>query len=374
MLARQTAGGLRRALAPKLSGALNAAAGLRQQPLQQALLFSSVAALLGNAGQANYSAANAALDAAAALWQQHGTPAGSLQWGPWAGGGMATASVAASLAAKGVGLVQPAGGLRLLARLLAPAASLPAVAAPLVALDWRRMLRPAQQRSPFFAELVPAGQPAAGPSPAAASSHSGSAPAPRISLQQVEEQLLQLVAGVVGGAVDRQAAFMSAGLDSLGEPLTPTCLPASADALGCPGPFSAGRAAQLLPLIPPLPTGAVELRNAVAARFAVDLPATVTFDHPTPASLAAFVHAQLPAEAAAEGSSGAAEDSGAWGAPSQPAARRARRRGAATATAAASTGSQARAAAVLQQLSEVAAGVLGSAPAPDQPLMEVRGG
>lgn len=39
--------------------------------------------------------------------------------------------------------------------------------------------------------------------------------------------------------------------------------------------------------------GAMELRTAVAARFAVQLPATATFDHPTPAALAALVHSKL---------------------------------------------------------------------------------
>lgn len=44
---------------------------------------------------------------------------------------------------------------------------------------------------------------------------------------------------------------------------------------------------------------AVELRNAVASKFGVQLPATVTFDYPTVAALAAFV-AGLVAVSAAE--------------------------------------------------------------------------
>lgn len=39
--------------------------------------------------------------------------------------------------------------------------------------------------------------------------------------------------------------------------------------------------------------GAVELRNALMARFGIAVSATVAFDHPTPAALAAHVAATL---------------------------------------------------------------------------------
>ncbi len=43
--------------------------------------------------------------------------------------------------------------------------------------------------------------------------------------------------------------------------------------------------------------GAVELRNALTERFSVDLPATVTFDYPTPSALAGYLTAALAARA-----------------------------------------------------------------------------
>ncbi|MES2939420.1 MAG: amino acid adenylation domain-containing protein [Pseudomonadota bacterium] len=81
-------------LAPKVAGTVNLDEATRQLPLDCFVLFSSVSGALGNAGQADYAAANAFLDAYAAYRDglvaagQRSGRSLSVNWPLWAEGGM----------------------------------------------------------------------------------------------------------------------------------------------------------------------------------------------------------------------------------------------------------------------------------------------
>jgi NAD(P)-dependent dehydrogenase (short-subunit alcohol dehydrogenase family) len=98
-------------------------------------LFGSVAGVFGNRGQADYAAANDALDtlAQAAAGRFTGRVV-SVDWGPWgasrsaaaAGGGMVSPELAREYARRGIGLIDPAEGVAALLRELAGPADGPA--------------------------------------------------------------------------------------------------------------------------------------------------------------------------------------------------------------------------------------------------------
>ncbi len=90
ILLTQNADRFRRVLEPKTTGAWNLHELTGDLDLDFFVLFSSVASLVGTAGQASYAAANAYLDGLADLRRQEGLPVTTINWGPWEGTGMMT--------------------------------------------------------------------------------------------------------------------------------------------------------------------------------------------------------------------------------------------------------------------------------------------
>ncbi|MFC5053486.1 SDR family NAD(P)-dependent oxidoreductase [Saccharothrix xinjiangensis] len=230
------------------------------------VVFSSAAGLMGGAGQANYAAANAFLDALAVHRRANGLPAQSLAWGLWAEDSAMTSGLGESgrgrMARGGVRPLPAEEGLAL----FDAACALPdAVLAP-VKLDLKGAV--AGQVPPILNALVPAAR----VSTTATAADDPAALRRRLAgLDDAgqDEALRQLVrataAGVLGydgpEAVEADRAFVELGLDSL---------------------------------------TAVELRNALNGASGLRLATTAVFDHGTPERLAAHLRAELAA-APAEG-------------------------------------------------------------------------
>src|SRR5438105_10112462 len=70
-----------RVLAPKVAGAWNLHEQTRNDPIDYFVLYSSVSAVVGNPGQANYVAANTYLDLLAHHRRSQGLPALAVDWG-----------------------------------------------------------------------------------------------------------------------------------------------------------------------------------------------------------------------------------------------------------------------------------------------------
>ncbi|XP_026190491.1 uncharacterized protein LOC113146661, partial [Cyclospora cayetanensis] len=92
-LLQQDSESLRCVIEPKVDGAWNLHNCLGKHSMESNLryfvMFSSSVGLLGNAGQANYAAANCCLDELALYRRSLGLVAHSIQWGPWVEQGMA---------------------------------------------------------------------------------------------------------------------------------------------------------------------------------------------------------------------------------------------------------------------------------------------
>nr|WP_031470777.1 type I polyketide synthase [Sciscionella sp. SE31] len=241
---------------PKVTGARNLYE--LTHGLDALVLFSSVAGVLGNGGQAAYAAANAELDALARAWRADGVPAVSIAWGPWAEGGMAEA-VDEEVRRKGLRAMAPEAAAEEFVRALA--ADRPEVT--VADFDWPEFFDDFRD-APMLAEL---------PRPESGKG----APEPETNLRErlaglIEPEQRRMLLGLVRDTVARV----------LGHP--------DSRGVGAERPFTELGFDSLT---------AVELRNRLDAATGAAVPATIVFDHPTPAALAGYLWQELAPESGA---------------------------------------------------------------------------
>ena len=115
MIIQQSWSRFRTVLDAKVYGAWNLHVQTADLPLDFFILYSSVAALLGTAGQANHAAANAFLDALAHKRRGQGLPALSVNWGAWGEiGTVADEAIEQRLSTRGISTITPDQGFALL--------------------------------------------------------------------------------------------------------------------------------------------------------------------------------------------------------------------------------------------------------------------
>ncbi|MGI8306317.1 non-ribosomal peptide synthetase/type I polyketide synthase [Saccharopolyspora hattusasensis] len=104
---------------PKTVGAAVLHRQLRDEPLDHFVLFASIASVLTTAGQTNYAAGNAFLDALAHHRRSLGLPALSIDWGPWATGMIAELGLVEHYRnSRGMSSLSPEAGMAVLERVI----------------------------------------------------------------------------------------------------------------------------------------------------------------------------------------------------------------------------------------------------------------
>jgi acyl transferase domain-containing protein len=291
MLAQQSAAQLERVMAPKAQGAWNLHLVTRGIPLDFFVLYSSGASLLGAAGQANYAAANAFLDALAHHRRALGLPATSINWGMFGEAGMAVVGDRATRrAAVGFRPLSLEQGHALFARLVA--SGQPQIGA--IPIDVRQLMEAYPQLAsslrlgPLFKGVRR--RPAAATTQALRAQIDALPAGERLTrLELLVQEQLALTLGADRIQSDRKTPFKDLGVDSLTgmelrnrlEALTGISLPATlvwtfptvaslsahlVEALAAPGAERAGPRARAQPHVQPTPSAGSAMTELPAAR------------------------------------------------------------------------------------------------------------
>ncbi|MCX5065753.1 SDR family NAD(P)-dependent oxidoreductase [Micromonospora lupini] len=270
LIETMTADRLHAVLRPKVDAAWNLHRLTAAAPSVQFVLFSSIAGVIGAAGQSNYAAANAFTDQLAHYRQARGLPAVALAWGLWEQSSGMTAHLSQADLARmnrtGVLPLTVAEGLALLdAALQRPAG--PTLVPARLNRESLRAQAAAGLIAPVFRSLVRA------PLRAAADPVADQPLGDRLARLTPDEQEREVAALVRGQAamvlghdgsalIDQNRGFLDLGFDSL---------------------------------------TAVEFRNRLNALTGLRLPATLLFDHPSPGELTRHLLTLVTPEAAPSG-------------------------------------------------------------------------
>ncbi|GAA5202317.1 hypothetical protein GCM10023322_84100 [Rugosimonospora acidiphila] len=277
ILQAQDEQGLRQVIGPKLTAARHLHELTSGADLAAFVLFSAAAGIFGTAGQGNYAAANTGLDALAAHRAGLGQPAVSLAWGLWAQGSGMTGHLGEADLDR-----MRRGGMR-----------------GLSVEEGMALIDLALARGDAL--LVPA---------ALTSGRDGAPAHPLLrGLVRPTRRVAAATAGS-GGLADRLRALNPAERDRRLQDLVHDQAAAALGRGGADGldPTRSFRDLGFDSLI------AVELRNRLATATGLRLPATLVFDHPTVADLAAHLAVELGIESVAAVANGAVAP-----APVQPA-------------------------------------------------------
>jgi NADPH:quinone reductase-like Zn-dependent oxidoreductase len=263
--------------APKVLGGWNLHRLTRNRSLDFVVYFSSAVTMLGSAGQSNYVAANAFLDALAHYQHSQGMPALSINWGPWSDVGMAaTNGREQRLASHGIGTMTSHEAVKLLEQTIERSVRQDEAACfcqvGVISIDWSRFRHASTEidKPPILREMLQ-----------------------DATRRTVDHEVQKSIDELRQGADELRRRLAEMPVEQHQAMLVGYVRDQSLKVLGLDPSYPLDRRKPLRELgLDSLM--AVELRNCLGAGLALQqkLPATLVFDYPTVESLAGYLAAK----------------------------------------------------------------------------------